>query len=77
MRNWIIMLGAVLWLGTLSPEIFVDSTAGCIFDENGDELSKEEAQVFMEAYFYRDKNNSEASPTLKFKIGVMELFDGN
>ena len=75
MRNLILMLGAVLWIGTLSPEIFVNSTAGCIFDEDGNELNKAEAQAFMESYFYRDGNCDETSPTLEFKFGVMKFFE--
>jgi len=75
MRNLVLMLGVVLWIGTLSPEIFVNSAAGCIFDEDGNELNQEEAQAFMESYFYRDEKCNETSPTLEFKLGVMKLLD--
>lgn len=70
MRNWIWMLGAVLWIGALSPEIFIDATAGCIFDENGKELDKEQAQEFMKSYFYGEKNCDKEVPTLEFKFGI-------
>lgn len=75
MRNLILMLGVVLWIGALSPEIFVGSTAGCIFDEDGNELNEEEAQAFMESYFYRDEKCDKTSPALEFKLGVMKLLD--
>lgn len=69
MRNMILMLGAVLWLGALSPEIFVDAGAGCIFDEKGNVLDRDDAREFMESYFF-DENETE----LKFKLGIMEFF---
>lgn len=75
MRNWILMLGVVLWIGTLSPEIFIDTTAGCIFDENGEALDKEEAQEFMQSYFYGGKNPDETAPTLEFKLGLAKLLN--
>lgn len=77
MRNLIGMLGAVLWIGTLSPEIFTDTTVGCIFDENGNELDREQAWEFMESYFYGDGKNDDTSPQLEFKFGIMKLFDGD
>lgn len=77
MRNLIGMLGVVLWIGTLSPEIFTDMTAGCIFDEDGNELDQEQAQEFMKVYFYRDGKNDNTSPELEFKFGIMKLFDGD
>lgn len=77
MRNWILMLGVVLWIGTLSPEIFIDSAAGCIFDENGKELDKEQAQEFMEAYFYGGESSGDLSPTLEFKFGIAKLLNGD
>ena len=77
MRNMLLMLGVVLWIGALSPEIFIDSTGGCIFDEEGNELSREEAQAFMESYFYKNKTDSAESPKLEFKLGITELFGRN
>lgn len=74
MRNKIMLLGAVLWIGALSPEIFIDPALGCVFDADGDELGKEEAHEFMEAYFYGGK---EAEPELKFKFGILELFNNH
>lgn len=74
MRNMMLMLGAVLWIGALSPEIFINAAGGCIFDEDGNELSRKEAQEFMESYFYGDKNDNEEKPRLELKLGIMELF---
>jgi hypothetical protein len=48
-------VGIFLWVGALSPEIFVKSGKGCIFGEDGRELDAYEANEFMEAFFYEDK----------------------
>lgn len=75
MRNMILLLGVVLWIGALSPEIFINSNLGCIFDDEGNELDKEEAREFMEAYFYGERDSGKDEPELKFKFKIMELFD--
>lgn len=74
MRNMILLLGAVLWIGALSPEIFINPVLSCIFDDEGNELDKDEARKFMEAYFYGGKDGGQDEPELKFKFGIMELF---
>lgn len=69
--------GVVLWVGALSPEIFIQSGLGCILDENGKELSAEDAEQFMEAYFYRnmDRNAKEdATVKIQYKFAMLELF---
>ena len=73
MRNMILLIGAVLWIGALSPEIFINPVLGCIFDEDGNGLDKDEARKFMEAYFYNGQDCGQDEPELKFKFGIMEL----
>lgn len=73
MRKTMLMLGAVLWIGTLSPEIFINPASGCIFDDGGNALDKEEAREFMETYFYGGKSGRQDEPELKFKFIIMEL----
>jgi hypothetical protein len=53
-RKIAIAFGIILWVGALSPEIFVKSGVGCIFDENGNELDALGACEFMEEFFYKD-----------------------
>jgi hypothetical protein len=53
-RKIVLILGVLLWVGSLSPEIFIKSGIGCIFDENGNELDAKGASEFMEAFFYED-----------------------
>ena len=39
MKRILMALGVILWVGALSPEIFMKSGGGCIFDENGEALT--------------------------------------
>ena len=66
---------AVLFTLQHSAKSHLASFIVCIFDEDGNERNKEEAQAFMESYFYHNKNCDETSPTLEFKLGVMKLFE--
>lgn len=66
--------GVIIWIGTLSPEVIVKSGDGCIFNEDGEALTEEEAQDFMEAYFYsKDKKTDK----VEFKLGILELLSKN
>ena len=67
----VMILGTVLWVGALSPEILTKSGTGCILDENGTELTPEEAEDFMEQYFY---GNADDPIKIKYKLGLLELF---
>lgn len=74
--NLIAALGVILWVGALGPEIFVKPGAGCILDENGQELSAEDAEAFMEAYFYTDMNKSGREKIkLRYKFALLEWLD--
>lgn len=77
MRKMVLLIGAVLWIGTLSPEIFINPTLGCIFDVDGNELDRGEARKFMDAYFYGGKDGGQDDPEIKFKLAIMELFENN
>lgn len=67
----VMILGATLWVGALSPEIFTKSGTGCILDENGNELTTQEAEDFMEQYFYGDKDNT---VEIKFRFALLKFF---
>jgi len=74
-KNALMILGVVLWVGALSPEIFVNSGIGCILDENGEELTVEEAKEFMESYFYGDtKEEEESAVKVKYKFALLEFW---
>lgn len=73
LKNALAALGVVLWVGTLSPEIFVKPGAGCVLDENGNELSKDEAEAFMEAYFYAGNDETDGEKVrIKYKFALLE-----
>ena len=42
------MTGLLLYIGAVSPEIFIEGGMGCIKDENGKELTRQEAQALLE-----------------------------
>lgn len=42
------MAGILLWIGAVSPEIFMEGGMGCIKDSNGKELTSQEAQALLE-----------------------------
>ena len=67
----VMILGATLWVGALSPEIFTKSGTGCILDENGKELTAKEAEDFMERYFY---GGSDDTVKIKFKFALLNYF---
>lgn len=68
----VMILGTVLWVGALSPEILTKSGTGCILDENGIELTPEEAEDFMEQYFY---GNADGQVEIRYKLGLLEVYD--
>jgi hypothetical protein len=75
MKKTLAALGVILWVGALSPEIFINSGLNCILDENGEELTQEDAAEFMETYFYggQDKDG-ENTVELQFKFALLEYF---
>lgn len=72
-KRLILAFGVILWVGALSPEIFMKTGDGCILDENGEALTQEEAEDFMESYFFGD-DSSLSSKDVKYKIAIAELF---
>lgn len=72
MRKWMAAFGVILWVGALSPEILMKTGDGCIFDENGEALTQEEAADFMESYFFG--KGSDDAGDVKYKIAITELF---
>lgn len=71
MRRWMAAFGVVLWIGALSPEILIKTGDGCIFDENGEALTQEEAADFMESHFFGRGTDAK---NVKYKIAITELF---
>lgn len=73
-KNIGVLLGVIIWIGALSPEIFIKAGEGCIFDEEGRELTEEEAEDFMEAYFYDDAVEDGNEVKIRYKIALFDLF---
>lgn len=65
------MAGILLWIGTVSPEIFVEGSMGCIKDINGKELTRQEAQALLEELLYDDLSPDQET-TIIYKSKIME-----
>ncbi|MDE5699124.1 MAG: hypothetical protein K2I96_17240 [Lachnospiraceae bacterium] len=73
--NTLMAFGVVLWVGALSPEIFMQSGLSCILDENGEELTAEDAEKFMDSYFYGGTNgesDAESTVEIQYKFALLE-----
>lgn len=76
LKNLLMAIGVVLWVGALSPEIFMQLGLGCILDENGEALTAEGAEKFMESYFYGNMDgNPDAAVEIRYKFALLELFE--
>lgn len=74
-KKFAMVLGVVLWVGALSPEIFVKLGDGCIMDEDGNALTQEEADAFMQSYFLeKDSDKETESNKITYKIALAKLF---
>lgn len=62
------MTGILLWIGTVSPEIFIEGGMGCIKDENGKELTRQEAEALLEDMLYGEESDEENTIVYKSKI---------
>ena len=74
LKNIVTALGIVLWVGALTPEIFTQLGRGCILDENGEELTAEDAEAFMESYFYGSQEAGSAVE-IRYRFALLELFN--
>ncbi len=64
------MMGILLWIGAVSPEIFIEGSMGCIQDENGKVLTRQEAQALLEDMLYGEAPEQEN--TIVYKSKIME-----
>lgn len=62
------MAGILLWIGAVSPEIFIEGSMGCIKDKNGRELTRQEAQVLLEDILHGERSEDEKVIVYKSKI---------
>lgn len=69
------MTGILLWIGAVSPEIFVESGMGCIKDENGEDLTRQEAQALLEDILYGEVPMDEN--VIVYKSKILEWIQGS
>lgn len=75
MKTIFAMAGILLWIGAVSPEIFVEGGMGCIKDVNGEELTRQEAQALLEELLCGDL--SEQEMTIVYKSKILEWIQGS
>ena len=75
MKTIFAMSGILLWIGAVSPEIFVEGGMGCIKDVNGEELTRQEAQALLEELLYGDLPEQEM--TIVYKSKILEWIQGS
>ncbi len=75
MKTIFAMAGILLWIGAVSPEIFVEGGMGCIKDVNGKELTRQEAQALLEELLYGDLPEQEM--TIVYKSKILEWIQGS
>lgn len=75
MKTIFAMAGILLWIGAVSPEIFVEGGMGCIKDVNGEELTRQEAQALLEELLYGDLPEQEM--TIVYKSKILEWIQGS
>ena len=61
-------LGIVLWIGVISPEIFVDPAMGCFVSEDGETLTEDEARQLFEDLFLEE----EGQVQIQFRSKIWE-----
>lgn len=71
-KTMVTMAGILLWIGAVSPEIFIESGMGCIKDSNGNELTRQESQELLEQILYGDELTDEN--TIVYKSKILEWF---
>ncbi|MBQ7942882.1 MAG: hypothetical protein IJ326_02335 [Lachnospiraceae bacterium] len=69
-KNVITTFGILLWIGAISPEIFVDPAMGCFVDEEGEALTEEEARQLFEELFLQEDGQVQ----ITFRSRIWEWF---
>lgn len=74
-KTLFLMTGILLWIGAVSPEIFIEGGMGCIKDADGKDLTKQEAQALLEDILYGELAGDE--DTIVYKSKLLEWIQGS
>lgn len=74
-KQWFMMAGILLWIGILGPEIYVGQGTGCLTDENGRALTKEETEQLLEEWFYAEEKDMEPQHEIVYKSLLAEWLE--
>ena len=58
-RQFLLAAGILLWIGVTGPEIYVEAGLGCLMDQEGRKMTRQEAEAFLEEFFYNRDNAEE------------------
>ena len=76
-KQCLLMAGIFLWIGVMGPEIYVDGSMGCLMDENGKALAKEETEELLEKWFYSTQEEQGEKPVIVYKSVLLERLERN
>ena len=77
LKQCLLMAGILLWIGVTGPEIYIDSGIGCLVDENGEALTKEETEQLLETWFYNTKEEQSDEVQIVYKSMFMQWLQRN
>ncbi len=69
------MTGILLWIGAVSPEIFIEGSMGCMKDGSGRELTRQEAQALLEDILCGEVSDDEN--VIVYKSKILEWIQGS
>lgn len=72
-KNVITTFCILLWIGIISPEIFVDPAMGCFVNEEGEALTEEEARQLFEELFLQEDIQIQLEFRSKFWEWISDL----
>lgn len=67
-KQWVLAFAIILWMGLLSPELFMQTGLGCLEREDGKEITQEEAQRVWESLVQFTEQEQEVTVVYKSKL---------
>lgn len=69
----LLTIGIVLWIGAVSPEIFVEPGMGCIEREDGQPITREESEQVWKLLLL--ESNGDSSPQVVYKSRLIKWLE--
>ena len=68
----ILIFGMTLWIGVVSPEIFTEPGMGRFGREDGDQISREEAEDILMSLLSPEESEEDATMQIAYKSRILE-----